>query len=95
MAGTRASKAVEDSAPLTPEAVFSPRISARRLEELAASRPRLAALCAMHPNGADIQIPNTDPKAAIVRDFQAKFSPVALAGKAVGAAPSPAQSIEL
>lgn len=62
-------------------ALFSPAISAKRLESMAAKRPELAAWCAMHPNGGDVALPQGGATARVVADFRSKFYVAELPGR--------------
>jgi len=64
-------------------ALFSPHVSARRLEALAAAHPGLAPYAACHPNGAGIDVSKYagPDKASEVAFFRGKFSDVELAGR--------------
>lgn len=73
-------------------ALFSPSLSARRLDALAVKRPELAAVCAMHPNGGDIVLPLGDPSERIVASFRDKFHVAALSGRGT---PAPGDSVSV
>ena len=60
--------------------LFSPKLSARRLEKIADEHPDIAPVAACHPNGGDISI-NDAILADGVRQFNRHFHIPSLEGK--------------
>jgi len=75
-------------------AVFSPGVSAHRLERIATENPDIAPLCAMHPNGDSIQIQDSTQKAT-VEEFKRRLPSVSLSGKSAQAASAEHPTIQL
>lgn len=75
--------------------LFSPNISAVRLEKLVAKHPKQAAWAACHPNGQDIAVKD-EHSSAIATMFRAKFQAPSLAGKSASVnLPNETQLIEV
>lgn len=72
--------------------LFSPSISAVRLEKIVAEHPEQAAMAACHPNGGDIEVKDEHLR-TIVERFRDKFQAPSLAGKTVSSAPGKSVSV--
>lgn len=72
--------------------IFSQNLSARQLHKLVSMTPGSAVLCAMHPNGVDIEVAADDPDVDMVYERGLRLSSFTLSGKS-GASLAPSGAL--
>ena len=61
--------------------LFSEKLSSRKVEQIARQNPGLAIWCALHPNGEDVHLAESEKRRRHITEFRRKFAPVEMAGK--------------